>query len=572
MVTMLPDYIDPAVKSDAEKKLFRNFKKYKTDDDIIILHSLGIAEHVNKIFGEIDFVVICKEGILCIEVKGGQVDRIGGKWRFTNRYGAMTEKVEGPFQQVQGNMHSLRSYLKKRLGTDDPIFRCQFASAVIIPDMNFSLTGADIIRDILFDNSFQWNLQTIIEKSFSYWHDQMIDKHGFGGGDLELSEMNRAADLLRGDFRLIPLMRSKIDQIDKELGVMTEEQYDILSSLSDNDRLLIRGMAGSGKTLLAMEQARRAYWEGKSVLFLCFNSAIARYVKYKFDYETVDITVSTIHALMQKECGTEPSDDYPSEYFSKTLPEAFLNLPTVSDYDLVIVDEAQDLLNRKYISCINRLVKEGLDNGCWGLYYDANQNIFQDNKELDECISIMKKKYAVSYELTVNCRNTSQIVRANNMISNISTSGRSRVEGDEAEYICYSSKDEEFQLILRTLQELSNEGIRGNEIVILSRYKPDNPLNCLHGRSMYRPYKLKVYGDVWTRNNDEVQFSTIASFKGLESKVILIVDVDRMDDSFSRLLHYVAVSRARSNLYFFYDKTVEDIRQQMIIKAYTGMR
>lgn len=102
MVTMLPDYIDPAVKSGAEKKLFRDLKKYKTDDDIIILHSLGIAEHVNKIFGEIDFVVICKEGILCIEVKGGQVDRIGGKWRFTNRYGIMTEKVEGPFQQVQG--------------------------------------------------------------------------------------------------------------------------------------------------------------------------------------------------------------------------------------------------------------------------------------------------------------------------------------------------------------------------------------------------------------------------------------------------------------------------------------
>ena len=568
MITMLPDYIDPSVKSAAEKKLFKEFRKFKTDEEIIILHSLGIAEHINKIFGEIDFVVICKEGILCIEIKGGQVDRIGGKWHFTNRHGVRTEKVEGPFQQVQGNMHSLRDYLKKRLGPNDPIYRCQFASAVIIPEMNFSLTGADIIRDILFDKSFQWDLQTIINKSFSYWHGQMVDKHGFGGGDLEPFEIKRVADLLRGDFRLVPLMRSKIDQIDDELGVMTEEQYNILSSLSDNDRLMIRGVAGSGKTLMAMEQARRAYWEGKSVLFLCFNSAIARYVKFKFDHETIDMTVSTIHALMQKNCGTEPRDSYPSDYFTKTLPEAFLKLPVVHEYDLVIVDEAQDLLSKKYIPCISRLIKGGLDTGCWRLYYDANQNIFQDNRELDECISILKRKNAVSYELTVNCRNTSQIIRANNMISNIITSSRSRVDGDEAEYIPYSSKDEEFQLIHRTLQEMSNEGIRGNEIAILSRYKPDNPLNCLYCKNMYRPFKLRTFGDIWTRNYDEVQFSTIASFKGLESKVIIIADVDRMDDSVSRLLHYVAVSRAKSNLYFFYDKAIEEIRQRMIVNAF----
>lgn len=135
----------------------------------------------------------------------------------------------------------------------------------------------------------------------------------------------------------------------------------------------------------------------------------------------------------------------------------------------------------------------------------------------------------------------------------------------------YYSKDDEFQLITKTLQELSNEGIRGNEIVILSRYKPDNPLNFLYGKSIYRPYKLKTYGDTWTRNADEVQFATIAAFKGLEAKVILLADVDRMDDSFSRLLHYVAVSRARTNLYFFYDKAIEDIRQKMIVTAYIGI-
>ena len=569
MVTMLPDYIDPAIKSEAEKKLFREFRRFRTPSDIIILHSLGIANHDNKIFGEIDFVVICEEGILCIEVKGGHVSRENGKWRFRNRYNVVTEKTESPFQQVLGNTFSLRKYLINRLGNNDPIAKCQFASAVIMPDMSFTLEGADIIPDILFDLKFRWDLQSIIDKGFKYWRERLVVQRGYSGGDLEAAEIERAAVLLRGDFRLVPLMRSKIDQISKELTTMTDEQYDILTSLADNERLMIRGIAGSGKTLLAMEQARRTYWEGNKVLYLCFNSAIARYVKHLFEYEGVDLTVATIHALMKQECGINPDAITTPVFFSETLPDLFMALPEVDKYDVVIIDEAQDLLSMKYIPCIDRLIKGGISDGHWSLFYDTNQNIFQNNVELNECISALKR-HAVLYGLSVNCRNTNQIVWANKAISNISTGGRSKANGDEPKYIKYLSKDKEFEQVQQTLMELSNEGVHGNEIVLLSRYKLDNPLNCLHGKSLRRPFKLKSYGDIWERKNDEVQFATIASFKGLESKVVLLIDVDKMEDSTSRLLHYVAVSRAKTNLFFFYNSQIEDVRQQMIKKAIIG--
>ena len=75
MVEMLPDLLAPEIKSKAEADLFHEFKNHETSERYIILHSLGLSEHVNNIFGEIDFVVICSMGVLCIEVKGGEVRR-----------------------------------------------------------------------------------------------------------------------------------------------------------------------------------------------------------------------------------------------------------------------------------------------------------------------------------------------------------------------------------------------------------------------------------------------------------------------------------------------------------------
>ena len=73
MVQLIPDVLSPEIKSPAEKRLFVEFRDHRTNKKYIVLHSLGIAEHANKIFGEIDFVILCNEGVLCLEVKGGQV-------------------------------------------------------------------------------------------------------------------------------------------------------------------------------------------------------------------------------------------------------------------------------------------------------------------------------------------------------------------------------------------------------------------------------------------------------------------------------------------------------------------
>lgn len=264
MVKMIPQAISPEVQSNAEIRLFDLFSKSQPDDTVIILHSLGIAEHSNNIFGEVDFVIICNEGILCVEVKGGAVERHDGYWTYINRYGKQASKQQSPFSQAQGNMHSVRNYLIKRLGNQNPIVRSQFASCVIMPDCEFTYEGIDIIPEVLFDHSFQWTLSNIINQSFRYWRGLCKRQHGFTGGILSEKEIIQTAELLRGDFRFVPCLKDLIDRASQELCALTDEQYEILEALGDNERTMISGMAGTGKTLLAVEQCRRAYWTGKT--------------------------------------------------------------------------------------------------------------------------------------------------------------------------------------------------------------------------------------------------------------------------------------------------------------------
>lgn len=261
MVQLIPDVLAPEIKSPAEKRLFIEFRDHRTNKKYVVLHSLGIAEHTNNIFGEIDFVILCNEGVLCLEVKGGQVSRRNGVWEFANRYSKISHKNEGPFQQVQGNMQSLRQYMVRRLGNYDPLVRCQYACAVAMPDCRFEAPGVgiDVVPEILVDAKQSWNLDTLINQAFWYWRQTCVEKHGFEGGRLTDAEIDKLANLLRGDFHFVPSMKDTVERAVKELCALTAEQYEVLESLFDNPRTIVSGVAGAGKTLIAMEQARRAY-------------------------------------------------------------------------------------------------------------------------------------------------------------------------------------------------------------------------------------------------------------------------------------------------------------------------
>lgn len=369
---MIPPTIDPEVKSNAERKIYGWFERIEWKN-CVVLHSLGIAQHNNNIFGEIDFVVISTEGILCIEVKGGQVYRKDGLWVFKNRFGKENTKHVGPFEQAQGNMQSLRSHITKRMRKDDALSRCQYACCVMTPDCTIKDSGVDIIPEVLFDGTMIYdNLPHFLDTSMDYWRNQCRIKHRFEGGKLSKSDIERAVSLLRGDFKFVPSLSVILNRTEEQLMAVTDEQYLIMEGFDDNDRLLISGAAGTGKTVLAMEQCRRLAAAGKKVLFLCYNKLIAEYVAECKNQEKTGYDVYNLHKLLMEVCEGFSGNISDSNYYEKELPEYFVEQVECGNisrkYDAVIIDEGQDLMNTYYYMCINYLLEGGFSNGIWAVY------------------------------------------------------------------------------------------------------------------------------------------------------------------------------------------------------------
>ena len=137
-------------------------------ENAYILHSLGLPRHQSKIYGEIDFVVVCDRGAACLEIKGGRVECREGRWIFTDRYGTEREKAEGPFAQVTGNMFSLRKVLKEKFPGSPHIKNILTACGVVFPDIRFPASSQEIIPEIVYDAGTD-SITGYIKGIFDYW-------------------------------------------------------------------------------------------------------------------------------------------------------------------------------------------------------------------------------------------------------------------------------------------------------------------------------------------------------------------------------------------------------------------
>ena len=573
MARMIPATISPDVKSPAERMIYSWLSDLEWEN-CIVLHSLGMAEHVDKIFGEIDFVVIADEGVLCIEVKGGIVKRQGGDWHFINRYGKDSTKKEGPYKHAQGNEQSLRLYLEKRLkNKQDPICRCAYANCVMTPDCVIDADdNIEIIPEITFDKrNTKEDLPKFFERSFKYWKDKTMEKHHFSGRHLQNEDKERLVSILRGDFAFVPAMSLALKRTDEMLASLTDEQYIIMQGFHSK-RMLVSGPAGTGKTMLAMDQCRKLKAEGYNVLYLCYNKLIANYVRKNFELEKQDIDVSTLHSFLMKKTGETEIED--ANLFTDILPNKFIDgideyMPDNEKYDVLVVDEGQDLMNTVSVLCLEGMVKSGLSKGRWSIYYDKNQNIFGKYEELQDIYDELEDYGASCYELSVNCRNTKQIATGNWYATNITQASIMKADGEVVGYHKYDSKAAEKTDVLKLIRRLLSEGISRNDIVILSPYRMDNENSCLYNASIPSDIGEIRLNEFNKLDSDEfIRFYTVKAFKGLEARVIVYIDIEGFEEDDERLLNYVAMSRARTLLEVFYRSDLEEERQRMMINSF----
>lgn len=546
MVTFIPPYCGEEVKSNAEKKMYKILRKLDMENTYV-LHSLGLPKHETKIYGEIDFVVVCGRGVACLEIKGGRVECQQGRWCFIDRYGVRRQKPEGPFTQVIGNMFSLRTILKKQFKNKPGLNRILVASGVVFPDIKFESDSQEIIPEIIYDKKIS-DITEYINHVFDYWEDRQHKKPC----RLSDTDIIDIVNYLRGNFVFIPSLNERLADVEKRLIRLTFEQVQIMEALSMNDRLMIEGGAGTGKTMLAVNFAKAQAGKGKRVLYLTFNKNLSYEVQNQIG-NVGKLKVINIHALFGEyvQINVEHLNDNPQKYFSDELPKAFYEYISVCEkqkleglqYDLLIMDEGQDILTPIYLQVLDKLLLGGLENGVWAVFYDEKQNIY--NPCFGEGFSILQSYDAAKFRLFVNCRNTIQIGDCSAKLSGVELSEYIQENGEEVQKIEYSDEKDFCEKVKKTIKNLTNEKVDLNDIVFLGpkQYK----------KSMLKDVDIKIHelNTISAPDVDMPVYATIQGFKGLDSKVVILFDVDCIrDESFSRYM-YIAATRARTLLYIF---------------------
>lgn len=484
--------------------------------------------------GEADFVIVDpRYGIMVIEVKGGQMlyEPSTRQW---DRRGA-THAVKDPFEQASRNMFILEKLIKDRsfAGRALPFVRTR---AVVFPDCDFFGTlPPGVIRDNLIVASDLGKIGEKIEKLFQSYAFKP-DASGIGKAALD-----GILNALTSTFRLVPALWREVEDQERQIFRLTEQQSQLLDFLGKRKRAAIEGVAGSGKTKLAMIRARRFAEEGKSVLLVCFNKMLAEWLGSELPTEYREkITVRHYHGLCAewvKQAGLIwPHAGIDPEFWKKTAPclfeQAIDLLP--KRFDAVVVDEGQDFESSWWDGL--ELVNSEMTDGSLYVFYDPAQRIFWSEEQLMPALG-------EPYLLETNCRNTEAISnQCGKVIGKEIKVMTGTPAGEKLAFIKAQNAEEQRQALENQVKEWSTRGLKPNQIAVVAARTLE--ASCCASIDKLVGVAVTDRLDVW-RDGKALLKTTLGKFKGLEADAIVLVDVPQINANFRKEHLYVAYSRAK---------------------------
>ena len=372
-------------------------------------------------------------------------------------------------------------------------------------------------------------------------------------------------DILRPDFDARISLQSTIRNVENKVLELTENQLAVLDGLTDNDRCLVKGGAGTGKTTLALNLAERMCREGKRIGLFCFNKQLA-YDLQKKTAEKEGILCDSFTEYMKRVSRQgsfevpEEGDENVAQYYLNELPahfmEAFaaLDLPQL---DFLVLDEGQDLMRPQYLDAMDWILKGGLKDGSWYFFMDAERQDLYGAAGGADTVKAELKSRGVSYtnyNLTDNCRNSMAIAEKIDAIFGTKSRFRSDAERGEAVQIkAYKDDHEQKKRLEEILNRLKKDGIAADQIAILSALRLENSVvKDLSGWPVTNDYQNR---------KGKILFSTVHTFKGLDSPVVILTDINHFFYPNNKMTLYVGMSRAKSLLYVLCrEKTYKDIQ------------
>ncbi|MEO9329128.1 nuclease-related domain-containing DEAD/DEAH box helicase [Gordonia aurantiaca] len=520
---------NPRFASTSEEVVFDALVEQLLDDDLLVVGQ-RVTDHAKD--HEIDFVVAIEgAGIVCLEVKGGEIWCDDESW-WQGRIGRPDKRID-PVTQVREACYALRDFVEH-----DPRWtkgRLRWDHVLVFPhaEMSQGFALPDCPRWKVVDRTQLHQIMPLIRDVLLRKDSDWLPIDAEGIGQLRLALSGRG--LPQRDVVARALENESV------ADSLTSHQAVILRAIDQLNRVEVRGGAGSGKTFLAVEQARRLAKSGRRVALVCYSHGLASYLERltsTWNHKERPAYVGEFHELGITWGAAEGPDervrtDEAQEFWEHTLPQQMhalaQQLPPGKRYDAIVVDEAQDFADdwwKPMLACLR-----DADTGGIYVFSDEAQRVFarQGSPPVD----------LVPLVLDHNLRNTKQIAETFKPLvgQRMQLHGG---EGPEVEFIACPA-EEALDVADDQVDPLIDEGWRPEDIALLttgSRHAEQKARQA-EGNKAY-------WASFW--DDEQVFYGHVLGFKGLERRVVVLAlnETGRWERSRERL--YVGLSRARDKL------------------------
>jgi hypothetical protein len=498
--------------SRAELRVFDQLRAaFAHDDRWFALHSLNLPRHAYKRFGEIDFVVCGPEGLFVLEIKGGGVACHDGLWETTNRDGHTERLKESPFRQAEGALHGLCGNLPGALLADFVV-----GYGVLTPDCEGLPPSAEWEAATLADARAFRQFEKWLNGLIAHWRRK--DARSPLAGPPSLRRLQQA---LRPDFEAILPLCAAAREVEARVVQLTNDQLKLVDVIEVNPRVICSGGAGTGKTLLAFETARRWTAAGRRVALACHSPWLKSFLA-RTPVRGLTVCLADSIGLAARRAGIEK-------------------------FDALIVDEGQDLLEEKALEKLDAALAGEMSAGRWCFFHDVNNQSGLCGICAPDAYAALARQATARVPLRTNCRNSWQILRKIQETLNADMGVSGVGEGPEVRYREVAHPEEAARALAAELVELiEGEGFAPGEITVLS------PLpfhrSCASA-SETREMLTILDESALHLPRSTAGFAQISQYKGLESEAVLLIDLPPPGATQDfRAFHYVGMSRARAML------------------------
>ncbi|WP_299050205.1 NERD domain-containing protein [uncultured Nocardioides sp.] len=529
MVRLVPER--PEFTTSSEQQVWERLAASLGPDDVL-LANLRLTDPTKD--HEADIVVLMPGvGVVVVEVKGGSVwfDADRGAWR--QRTGRRDKTID-PVTQARTTKYAIRTYV----GNDPRWARRDhvgWAHAVVLvhSDVDPDFALPDCPRWSVHDRGDQADLAARLRENARLGRQ--------GKRALTADDVETVLEVLAGRFPGSRDVNAEAAEVAGAADRLTLEQATVLGVTRLLHRVEVRGGAGSGKTVLALQQARELSRGGRGrgrqrVALLCYSLGLAAHLRRTvaaWPRKERPAFVGTFHDF-GRQWGAPDGAREDSDFWETRLPALMADLaedlPVGHRYDAVVVDEAQDFADSWWRPVLRSLADE--EAGGLYLYSDEHQRLFARYGRPPVAL--------VPLVLDDNLRNTRQI---HDCFGPLAPS-RMRARGGDGPDVRFvaAPTDEALGVADDEVDALLDAGWRAENVCLLTtgaRHPVQLERTEHHGQ--------EGYWDTFF-SDDDVFYGHVLGCKGLERPAVVLCVNERGERERARERLYVGMSRATHQL------------------------